>query len=1150
MVKNISNPLNSRKIARIIVDDAEKQGLSVSESTVRLFLSDNQVNNIISGIGQLQEQSRIPLEYKISKECIDELKRNDFLDQDMEIADEADEDAEYKQSRDHDMTSQLENLVNKIFKLKSSDVQNFDRYLQRYDINFGKPMDTFTRSMKSEGIDVSETQAFTTILCADHMGLRENSRDAVYYYTFGRFDEIKDYLKSIGYEYTWSEGRGSTYIEIGKKYSVAAEFGELGQSLKSVSGIDTYTDEIIQEFFIDLLDGSLNHQLLKSNNVWRWSKENVVGDPYEWVIPKLAYGTSTSKRDLLVQTSIAHIILNAVDKQMVTLKELLESVSNLNSSERIRFLATKLEHGVTKKSIEIQFGTMVKNYFENLKDNPGKFESFIDATIRYYEKFEGIEHLQKNLEHNIRAGLKNSFGVIRKYLKEISDEEFHSKIEGIVTESISFSFKEFYSWNKESLEQFMPEEDDVLKRIDILFSLRNQNHEEIKSLRPVYFKLLVDMIYVGVKQFIKDLEPEEKEQTDGKGGLAELTQDFMGTVKLSAYNNSMIKEVLEQEKTEIFQGPTAEELVQIASYMTYQIANKEGTAGETMFLALVKYFKDKYLKLAVIPVNETHNLFQYNQDAYHNFVRADLKQATVLVSLASKTKASAYNTWTQLKAISTKNTVYLNEILVKNVIYWQRIPRELVTPLMRDKSIDRQVIMNIVNATGRINLLEAHSLIAMGYKEDINDFEEAKDFIYKSFGSTDESVYKLNPKAGEAELINEIIHLWNALNPAGEESGEVINKFAYSPINLAITLPKGFIHEYRERHWFDQIYFGKLSMSSEQQGYKPILYKFNLQSEGTYDEPLPDNILLTFFYPEKRNTQLAGIVIIGGNPDIYYAYQTSELLTPYLEAILVEKHPYSLDTHKQVISETLNLVASPTNYRSSAEIYAQTVRKTGDAVSSFYPILLQEEQQSLTLPNSFKVDALYSLEVEKEFFNTEKIGAGAKSLSLFVNRQGETLYNEIEGHLVFPLILKWMPIYADILTQMNKAHSVLPYKYEGYIKPEVIIFEQLNEQSYTALITSITEDEGKLFYNVAIARSGYSEGQPLSLLQSALLREKFGLVSWRKTMEEKQLNEEPKEYTDRITMNLIKVLDTVNLRTDEGVFDLGLVLSLRDHKQS
>jgi hypothetical protein len=331
-----------------------------------------------------------------------------------------------------------------------------------------------------------------------------------------------------------------------------------------------------------------------------------------------------------------------------------------------------------------------------------------------------------------------------------------------------------------------------------------------------------------------------------------------------------------------------------------------------------------------------------------------------------------------------------------------------------------------------------------------------------------------------------------------------------------------------------------LSMSQDQEGYRPILYKFDVLTESNYEIPTPTQMLLTFYQPEKeRLSQLVGIVIIGGEPDIYDAYRATKMLTPYLESLLIEKHPFTAKIQKSIVKETLSKVSSPVKVKSIISVLETSERKEGDKLNTFFPILGDKtyHQEQLALPQDFRVHAAFIFEINDEFFTTSDIGGGIETLTLFSSR---SLEYGMEGRLAFPLVVKWQPVYNDILVQLRKVHDQkIPPDFEGKVIPTVIIFKQDKDNSYTALISNISKIGEKTYFNAAVTKSGFEEdGKPLSFLISALRREKFGSEVWSRRMENQDFSE------DAIFLNWDKIIDNLQLNSD-GKFDIGLIRSLK-----
>jgi len=301
---------------------------------------------------------------------------------------------------------------------------------------------------------------------------------------------------------------------------------------------------------------------------------------------------------------------------------------------------------------------------------------------------------------------------------------------------------------------------------------------------------------------------------------------------------------------------------------------------------------------------------------------------------------------------------------------------------------------------------------------------------------------------------------------------------------------------------------------------------------------------MTFFYPEsKRMSNLNGIVIIGGRPDIYEAYHTTRMITPYLESLLLDKHQISHQETIATIDETLHQVANPIKIRGVEEILERTQAKSGKELRTFFPYLSAgTDDASLVLPHNFRVDGVFMMGIAGSFFSSTAIGTGIETIRVY-RRSG----SELSPSLAFPLIFKWQPVYNDILKQLKSDQSMLPPGYEGYLIPSVVIFQRHESREMTALITSIEEYQGQLYYHVAVANSGAADGQPLSLLQAALSREKFGQPAWVDRLDQQYIPDESQQdqiyAEDLISTELNLVVPETELQT-EGEFDLGKLRAL------
>lgn len=381
--------------------------------------------------------------------------------------------------------------------------------------------------------------------------------------------------------------------------------------------------------------------------------------------------------------------------------------------------------------------------------------------------------------------------------------------------------------------------------------------------------------------------------------------------------------------------------------------------------------------------------------------------------------------------------------------------------------------------------------------------------------------------------------------PILETSGDA----GFQPIKLAISLQKGYAKEYRDRNWFNQVYFNKLSMYHALEGYIPILYRFEFRDTERRDYPVPENLLMTYYYPQKRKmSNLNGIIVIGGHPDISNAYSVTKVITPQLESLSLTKHAISHEFTQQMIDESLNMLAKPPQTKEIVEILKKSMNKNDEQLSTFYPILADPayETQKLGIPNDFHIDGVFVFKVTEDFFSGTDIGKGILSLSLYHSKSAT---NIIKPDLAFPLIFKWQPVYNDILIELIKEDSkILPPSFSGQLIPSIILFNHRDTKDYTALIATVNVIEDQLYYCVAIAKTGHTDGRPLSLLSSALRREKFGQEKWLKIIENRHVIAEDsvrnQEYElDLISTDLIQVVAEINLTAD-GVFDLGILESI------
>lgn len=219
------------------------------------------------------------------------------------------------------------------------------------------------------------------------------------------------------------------------------------------------------------------------------------------------------------------------------------------------------------------------------------------------------------------------------------------------------------------------------------------------------------------------------------------------------------------------------------------------------------------------------------------------------------------------------------------------------------------------------------------------------------------------------------------------------------------------------------------------------------------------------------------------------------------------------------------------------EILEVLEEKSAEQITSFYPIFgdADYKKQLLSLPNNFQLHAIFILEISEKFFHTEHMGEGIKTLSFY---RDESIGKVITGSDAFPLIIKWQPLYNDIQTELQKyGTGILPKTFTGYVKPKIIIFK--TQDNITGLITKVTEIDGKQYINIGIAKSGSKNGQPLSLLDIQLNREKFGSKQWKERITEHY------DSSDAISYNLSKVIDEEYIQDENGMLDLGKIKSFQ-----
>jgi len=763
MVKNLSNPLNARKVARILADDISREGFQVTEREISVFLSDHRISDLQTAIKQLKQEDLVSDGYVVSEQGRDQLLAQDFIDESYQIDDsisntstEAIEMLGDININSIEFKTQLDSLKNKLVKSWSGGISIDGHELDNFDRKFSRPMEHFKTLMQDRGLTLTDLQAFAVIYATDHLTLGDNSKEEVYQLIFGRFDEIKEDLATkFSFEYRWPQVSGTSFIDIGKKFSIHPELAEFGKRFRSISGLDTYPDEVIQVFFFHLITGDFIEEMIDKRIIYRWADESeTISDPFRWLLPPPEFNISRTLRELLIQVVITHTLLTKIEKEPISLLSVLQEVKDMDSASRTAYLAKKLEASLTRKSVALQFGTTLANFFENFKTNPASVTPFLDTTINYYLKTERIETLFTTIEHSIRTALKNSTGIIKQYLINISDEDLQSTIRANLENSITSAISE----------TLQPYRDDIITEDMVDFEkldeiLRDLNQAAIKT----FFREVFDRLYQHTNQYARDLEPQKEQPVSSEGGLSELTNDFISTAFYHGNKNWKMKTIINNMVENGLSSDIAEMIGYISSYITYQVASKEGNKGEQMVMSLIKNFEQKAHQLGSQPLVDGSSLADL--PAYTNFIKDDLRQAYVLVALGSQIKTDAYNAWTPLESGRAKNTRFLNEFIVPNLLYWQRQPRDFVMGLLKNKQVAKADIKSLVAKTNRLSLVEAYSLLCMGVQQDINSFAEAANYLTDIFDVTTdlEQSFVINPKSGEAEIALESIYLWSNL---------------------------------------------------------------------------------------------------------------------------------------------------------------------------------------------------------------------------------------------------------------------------------------------------------------------------------------------------------------------------------------------------
>ncbi|MHA2502732.1 MAG: hypothetical protein ACXAE3_07680 [Candidatus Kariarchaeaceae archaeon] len=756
MVKNLSNPLNARKVAQIIADDCINSGINIDARDISVFLSDHRISDLETALKQLKNEQLLPQEYFVSEACRDILLEEEFIDEHHQITQDTAQSPEAMvdllgdiDTGSVEFRTQYESLKNKLVKTSSGGISIEGHELDNFDRKFGRPMKYFTEYLLEQGNQISDLQSFAVVYATDHLSLGDNSKEDIYYLMFDRFDQISAYLESaLGFRYSWPVVSGTSFIELGKRFSVAPELSEFAKKFRGISGLDTYPDHVIQYLFYQMITGPLIDEMVAKKIIFRWADTiDDVSTPLQYLIPPPDFNMDRNLREMLTQALIAHTLLFRIDPESHSLQDVIDEVRDLDPSTRSTYLAKKLEAALTRRTVALQFGTTLANFLENFKTNPAKVTPFLDVTLRYYSKTETIKTLLATLEHSVRTGLKNSTGLVRQHLKKVSDDDVINSIHENMTKSM------FHA-----IEQTLPEFENIIveKQIDYLELdriLRGLNPVAIKT----FFLDVLDQIFGYTSQYAKSFDQEATGPVSSEGGMTELTQDFLSTANYHGSKNWDLKTFINNMVENGLDSMLAERICYISSYITYQVASKEGSNGESMLLSLIKHYESKAHTLANHTLQDGSLL---NADeTLLEFLTSDLQQAHALVSVASKLKTDTYNAWTPLQGGLPKHTRYINKIVIPNLLYWQRQPRQFIMNLVDGGKLDRSAVRDLVHKTNRLSLLEAYSLLAMGGRADINSFEAATTYLTSLF-QTDIDAFMINPRSGEAELAREAIYLW------------------------------------------------------------------------------------------------------------------------------------------------------------------------------------------------------------------------------------------------------------------------------------------------------------------------------------------------------------------------------------------------------
>jgi hypothetical protein len=298
-----------------------------------------------------------------------------------------------------------------------------------------------------------------------------------------------------------------------------------------------------------------------------------------------------------------------------------------------------------------------------------------------------------------------------------------------------------------------------------IYDILDRRLEEVnEAVLDNFLTIMLDNVYRSMQEFARGLEPQREAPVNSEGGLTELTRDFVSTIAFYGPKNPKAVELVQDLISQGFEQVVAEWIAYITSYMTYQVASKEGSAGEQLHQSLCGYYQQKYHDLGQFTLGDGTLLCDH-QELYREMVFSDLQQAQALIHLASKARVDIFNAWTPLQSNTSKASVYLNSFVLPNLLFWQRLPQRMVGKLQDQDLLDGSDVKILVSKTARLTMIEAYALIIIGMKSEVSSMEKAREKLLQVFNPGDdlETAFLLNPKQGEAEIAQEIVYLWYTL---------------------------------------------------------------------------------------------------------------------------------------------------------------------------------------------------------------------------------------------------------------------------------------------------------------------------------------------------------------------------------------------------